>query len=114
MLDQPWLAAIADPDRAVAGGDDPGLLADLLDLPLASDELRAEVVSAGREVAWERLPEVAAACEALGREVPAGVLVLHDPLLVRDPAGERHAVAFWPDGGTVHAADPVRALLWLS
>jgi hypothetical protein len=112
VLDLPWLAAIADPDRAVAGGD-PGLLADLLDLPLASDELPGEVVSTGREVAWERLPEVAAACETLGREVPAGSLLLHDPLLVRDPAGTRHAVPFWLAGGSVHAADPVRALLWL-
>jgi len=111
VLDLPWLGGIADAERAVAGGD-AYLLADLLDLPLASDELAGDVVSTGREVPWERLPEVAAACEALAREVPAGTLMLHDRLTVRDRGGAEHAVAFWVDGAMVHADDPVRALLW--
>jgi len=112
VLDRPWLAGIADPDLAVAGGD-PYALAELLDLPLASERLSGEVVSTGHEVPWAGLSEVAAACEALGRQVPSGSLILHEPLRVRAGDGTEHAVAFWVDGETVHASDPVRALLWL-
>jgi hypothetical protein len=111
VLDRPWLAGIADPDRAVAGGD-PVVLAELLDLPLASDELAGEVVSTGREVPWAELPEVAAVCEALAREVPRGAVTLHERLRVRTPDGVEHTVPFWVDGDTVHAADPVHAILW--
>lgn len=114
VLDLPWLAGIANADRAVVGGD-PYLLAELLDLPLASEELAADVVSTGNPTPWADLPEVAAACEVMGREVPPGVVILHDRLVVRTSDGEEHAVSYWVDGvdgGTVHAADPVRALLW--
>jgi hypothetical protein len=117
VLDLPWLAGIADADRAVAGGD-PYLLADLLDLPLASEQLAADVTSTGHPTPWTDLPEVAAACEATGRDVPPGTVTLHDRLTVRTSDGQEHAVPYWVDGGvgggggTVHAADPVRALLW--
>jgi len=111
VLDLSWLAGIADPDRAVAGGD-PYLLAELLDLPLASEQLAADVVSTGRLTPWADLPEVAAASEAMGREVPPGTLTVHDRLTVRTTDGERHTVPYWVDGDAVHASDPVRALLW--
>jgi hypothetical protein len=113
VLDHPWLAGIADPDLAVAGGD-PHALADLLDLPLASDVLGGEIASTGREVRWAALPEVAAACEALGRPVPPGTLTLHTPLRIRAADGTLHEVDHWVSNGHVHAADPVRALVWLS
>jgi hypothetical protein len=112
VLDAPWLWAIADPDCLVAGGD-PAALADLLDLPTASDELSATVVSTGRLVAWSALPEVAAVCQALGRPVPSGELWMHDALRVRTPDEVDHTVPWWVDGAVVHAADPVRALLHL-
>lgn len=111
VLDQPWLAGVADPDLTVAGGA-PDALAELLDLPLASERLSATVVSSGREVPWAALPEAAAACERLGRAVPGGTVVLHDPLIVRTADGQRHDVTYWYDGRLVHAADLVHALLW--
>jgi hypothetical protein len=110
VLDLPWLAGIADPDRAVAGGD-PYLLAELLDLPLASEKLSATVVSSGRRTPWADLPEIAAAAEAIGREVPPGELILHDRLTVRTAGGADHDVPFWVDGDTVHAGDAIRAFL---
>lgn len=113
VLDRPWLAAIATPDRLVFGGD-PRTLAELLDLPLASDTLSAEVVSQGRPVQWARLPEVAAACDALGVAMPSGSLVWHDELRVRTPDGAQRTVPYWvDDAGTVHAADALRALIWV-
>lgn len=113
VLDRPWLAAIVEPHCLVAGGD-PATLAQLLDLAVASDDLSATVVSAGREVEWSRLPEVAAACEALGRPVPGGRFVRYDELRVRTPQGSEHSVPYWVDEhGTVHAADALRALVWL-
>jgi hypothetical protein len=45
--------------------------------------------------------------------VPAGSLTLHDELVVCTPEGTRHSVPYWVAGDRVHAADPVRAFIWL-
>ncbi|HEY0638528.1 MAG TPA: hypothetical protein VGD67_12840 [Pseudonocardiaceae bacterium] len=111
VIDRPWLWGVVDRDRAVAGGDPDGLAA-LLDLPLGSAVLDATVGSTGRRVAWAALPEVAAACEALDRPVPAGTVVLHDELRVRVAGGAERAVPYWVDGDGVHAADPVHAVVF--
>ncbi|MGH3942839.1 MAG: sacsin N-terminal ATP-binding-like domain-containing protein [Pseudonocardiaceae bacterium] len=114
VLDLPWLAAVLPPDELVAGGD-PGALADLLDLPLASEQVTPELLDrgTGRVVRWAELVEVVAVCAAAGLPVPDGELRLHDHLQVRHQA-TTHTVPFWvtPDG-TVHATDPVRAALLL-
>jgi len=110
VLDRPWLWGVADPDLAVAGGD-PAALAELLDLPLASDVLTGEIVSDGHPVPWSSLPEVAAACETLGRAVPPGSVVVHSALRVRSD-GVEYTVPWWVDRGVLHAADPVRAILF--
>jgi hypothetical protein len=114
VLDSPWLAAVLPAGELVSGGD-PGLLADLLDLPLASERVAPELLDAGagRTVRWVELVEVVAVCAAAGLAVPAGTLRLHDQLRVRHDGAE-HPVPFWvtPEG-TVHAADPVRAILLL-
>ncbi|MCA1606686.1 MAG: hypothetical protein LC808_15220, partial [Actinobacteria bacterium] len=92
---------------------DPAALADLLDLPLASEQVHACLLdpAGGRAVRWVDLVEVVAVCAAAGLPVPDGSLRLHDQLRVRHDDME-HSVPFWvtPDG-TVHAADPVRAVL---
>lgn len=112
VLDAPWLAAVLPAGQLVSGGD-PLALADLLDLPLASEQVAPELLdtSAGRTVRWVELVEVVAVCAATGLAVPPGTLQLHEQLLVRHDGAE-HSVPFWvtPDG-TVHATDPVRALL---
>ncbi|MBV8542456.1 MAG: hypothetical protein JO364_04445 [Pseudonocardiales bacterium] len=115
VLDSPWLAAVLPAGELVSGGD-PGTLADLLDLPLASERIAPELLDtgAGRIVRWVELVEVVAVCAAAGLAVPAGTLRLHEQLLVRH-GGAEHAVPFWvtPEG-TVRAADPVRAALLLT
>ncbi|MGQ0774373.1 MAG: sacsin N-terminal ATP-binding-like domain-containing protein [Pseudonocardiales bacterium] len=114
VLDLPWLAAVLPPGELVAGGD-PAALADLLDLPLASEQVAPELLDrgTGRVVRWAELVEVVAVCAAVGLPVPDGELRLHDHLKVRHNATD-HAVPFWvTPNGTVHATDPVRAALLL-
>jgi hypothetical protein len=99
---------LGDPERVEA-------LAELLDLPRASELVSAQVESRpGPEVAWSALPEVVAACAVLRVAVPDGTLLPHPELVVRTtrPARGRHTVPAWRDAdGRWHAADPVRALL---
>ncbi|MGH3902162.1 MAG: sacsin N-terminal ATP-binding-like domain-containing protein [Pseudonocardiaceae bacterium] len=115
VLDAPWLAAVLPAGELVSGGE-PDALADLLDLPLASEQVAPELLDActGRAVRWAELVEVVAVCAAAGLAVPDGALRLHEQLRVRH-GGTEHVVPFWvtPDG-TVHAADPVRAALLTS
>ena len=97
----------------MAGGD-PRALADLLDLPSASEVVDGEVAGPGRLVSWGALAEVVLACQALGVAVPAGQVALHEELWVvlHRPTPGRHRVPTWRDGdGGWHAEDPVRALL---
>lgn len=114
VLDAPWLAAVLPAGELVSGGD-PNTLADLLDLPLASERVTPELLddSAGTTVRWAELVEVVAVCAAAGLAVPDGAVRLHEQLRVRHRGAEQ-VVPFWvtPDG-TVHAADPVRAALLL-
>ena len=111
VLDAPWLAAVRPAGQLVSGGD-PVALAELLDLPLASEQDTPELLDtgAGRTARWAELVEVVAVCAAAGLTVPEGTLQLHEQLRVRHN-GADYPVPFWvtPDG-TVHAADPVRAL----
>jgi hypothetical protein len=114
VLDAPWLAAVLPAGELVAGGD-PVVLADLLDLPLASERVAPKLLDAGggQVVRWAELVEVVAICAAAGLAVPAGTLRLHQHLRVRHD-GVEYAVPFWvtPEG-TVHATDPVRAAVHL-
>jgi len=97
-------------------GGDPVALAELLDLPLATEIVAGRVVHAGEPVAWADIGEVVVACHTLGVDVPDGGLRRHDELWVdlRRPKDGRHRVPVWrePDG-TWHAEDPLRALLAL-
>ncbi len=115
VLDAPWPAAVLPAAELVIGGD-PVALADLLDLPLATEIVAGTVDGAGEPVAWAELGEVVVACHTLGVDVPDGRLCRHDALWVdlRRPTPGRHRVPVWrePDG-TWHAEDPLRALLAL-
>jgi hypothetical protein len=112
VLDALWLSAVFPAGQLVSGGD-PEVLAELLDLPLASEQVAPELLDpgAGRPVRWVELVEVVAVCAAAGLAVPEGMLRLHEQLRVRIN-GTEHPVPFWVSAdGTVHAADPVRAVL---
>ncbi|HEV2783877.1 MAG TPA: hypothetical protein VGX25_31205 [Actinophytocola sp.] len=113
VLDEPWLLGLVPDDRLVCAGDDFTLapaLAELLDLPLASETVQLTVDSAGEWVGWAELGAVVAACDLLGLEVPDGGLLVHD---------EPTAPPWWVDrDGAVHASDSAdalaRALAWLT
>jgi hypothetical protein len=115
VLDAPWPAAVLPAGELVIGGD-PVALAELLDLPLATEIVAGRVEHAGAPVAWADIGEVVVACHTLGVDVPDGGLRRHDELWVdlHRPANGRHRVPVWrePDG-TWHAEDPLRALLAL-
>ncbi len=114
VLDSPWLTGVLPAGELVSGGD-PGALADLLDLPLASEGVAPELLdaAAGATVRWVDLVEVVAVCAAAGLAVADGTLQSHEQLLVRHDGAE-YSVPFWvTSNGTVHAADPVRAALLL-
>jgi hypothetical protein len=113
VLDSPELVAVLPAGEVVVGGD-PRALADLLDLPTASEIVDGEVVGAGRPVPWAALPEVVVTCHTLGVPVPTGELWCHDRLeiVLHRPAQGRRRVPTWRAGdGRRHADDPVRALL---
>jgi hypothetical protein len=115
VLDAPWPAAVLPAGELVIGGD-PVALAELLDLPLATEIVVGRVEQAGAPTTWADIGEVVVACHTLGVDVPDGGLRRHDELWVdlRRPANGRHRVPVWrePDG-TWHAEDPLRALLAL-
>ena len=71
VLDAPWPAAVLPAGELVIGGD-PVALAELLDLPLATEIVAGRVEHAGEPVAWAELGEVVVACHTLGVDVPDG------------------------------------------
>ncbi|RVW07637.1 ATP-binding protein [Prescottella agglutinans] len=84
VLDCPHLGAVVPPQRVVLGAfDTAAALADLLDLPLASAAIHAEVLGDGDVSAWDREPGAVLACTALGLPLPTGPVVVHDDLVVR-------------------------------
>jgi hypothetical protein len=97
------------------GADRIDALAELLDLPLASELVSATVVpDTARAVRWSAIAEVVTACAVIGTAVPEGELWVHDELTIEltRPSPARHSVPTWrDDDGLWHAADPLRALI---
>ncbi|GAA4612134.1 ATP-binding protein [Saccharopolyspora hordei] len=120
VLDEPWMLSVLEAPLVVAGGSpdqfDAEALAELLDLPLASEENTMQVVGEGRTQSWPEVGRVPASCELLGIPVPTGEVTLHDGLRVRSSSGE-HRVHWWVTStGAVHAERTpdglARALAW--
>ncbi|WP_223208129.1 sacsin N-terminal ATP-binding-like domain-containing protein [Actinopolyspora erythraea] len=120
VLDEPWLLGVFEPALVVAGGNsyefDAEALAELLDLPLASEQGVVEILGQGVTQAWRDVARVPAACELLGVAVPYGEVELRDGLRVRTSEGE-HRVHWWvDDGGAVYSERSpdglARALAW--
>lgn len=105
VLDQPWLIQVLSAEELVLGGLDDAAspLAELLDLPLASERTQAQVHSVGAPTAWAELAEVVLACTRLAVPVPEGSVVLHESLVVQ-VGGEQKLVDWWVDDATaLHA-----------
>ncbi|MCU1684445.1 MAG: hypothetical protein JWQ81_5184 [Amycolatopsis sp.] len=115
VLDLPWPVAVVPSSRLVPGAAGAARLAELLDLPLAS-ELPAEVTSEGEYVPWTELAAVRVAAELLDFALPDGGLLVHDGLTVSADGTER-PVPWWSDG-RLHASDTpeglAKAFAWAS
>jgi hypothetical protein len=111
VLDAPYLQPLVDLPVVPAGGA-PGAVADLLDLPMAGELVRATVSSRpDRRLPWTQLSGAALAAARLGRTELSGEVAVHSPL----EAGGR-AVAWWPGEDVDHVdgtpAALGRALAW--
>ncbi len=125
VLDVPWLAQVVSPRLLVPGGADPGRVADLLDLDLASHRVTARVVSGGQAgkpapVSIANLPGGRATmlAAAAGAGVD-GVAVLLDPdLMVGVDDNDPVRVAWWSEGDLLWVdgspAAVGRAVAWMT
>nr|WP_106185966.1 hypothetical protein [Umezawaea tangerina] len=117
VLDLPWLLGVLPPEGVLAADGGAEALAELLALPLASEEVVGAPTTEGDEVSWHELGAVRLACDLLGVELPAGSVVVHDELTVTVD-GTGHEVAWWVVDGVAHAVDTpeglARALAWVS
>jgi hypothetical protein len=111
VLDAPYLQPLVELPVVPAGGA-PGAVADLLDLPLASEQVRAAVTSREvRRLPWAELPGAELAAARLGATELTGEVAVHEPLTV-----DGRAVSWWPAGDVDHVdgtpAALGRALAW--
>ncbi len=110
VLDRPWFGLALPPDRLVFGDIDTApALAALLDLPLISETVTAEVLSAGRRTTWSAEPLGVILRQLFTPPVPDGDLVLHEEdVLVRLRGGVEATVSvpWWRDADTTHIRIP--------
>ena len=106
VLDKPWFGAVVPLDRLVVGSiESAAALAQLLDLPLASESILGEIVGEGTVSSWDREPLAVLFFAGLGLPCPGGDVVVHDELRVRfSGAAEGCAsVPFWvTEAGVTH------------
>ncbi|MGC5249102.1 sacsin N-terminal ATP-binding-like domain-containing protein [Gordonia sp. DT219] len=103
ILDEPWWAQAVDPDLLVVGPSDAeaaGTLADILDLPPASEEFTADPIDAGTYTTAASTEVVLFSAET-GRS-PAGEVRIHDDLRIllsrNGSSGAREVrVRWWVD-----------------
>ena len=109
VLDAPWLQPLVDAPVVPAGGA-PGAVADLLDLPLASERVRGSVSGTGRRLPWAGIPGAGLAAARLGRELTGEVAVSTELTVGGRP------VPWWPGEDVDHvdgsASALGRALAW--
>ncbi|WP_280498527.1 sacsin N-terminal ATP-binding-like domain-containing protein [Nocardia cyriacigeorgica] len=109
VLDQPWFGLAIPPRRLVVGAvESAPALATLLDLPLVSEVVTAEVIGTGRASTWSNEPMGVVLRQLFGLPEDDGDLIVHDELRVRlSGAVQRTAeVAWWRDGDTTHIRNP--------
>ncbi|HST64786.1 MAG TPA: ATP-binding protein [Mycobacteriales bacterium] len=112
VLDRPYLLPLLD-RTPVPAGTAPGPVADLLDLPTASELLGAPTPDGQPRSRrrWADVPGAALAAARCAGAVPDAAVAVHDELTVGGTA-----VGWWPDGETDHtdgSPDALgRALAW--
>ncbi|WP_441343106.1 sacsin N-terminal ATP-binding-like domain-containing protein [Nocardia sp.] len=105
VLDQPWFGPALPADRLIVGDIDTApSLAALLDLPLASQAVTAEVLGEGRHTTWTAEPLGVLLRLQFGSPTRTGELVIHDELRVRLTGAVEAtvAVAWWREGDVTH------------
>lgn len=115
LLDRPWLVPLLDNWVAIpCRTADRDAVADLLDLPLASEVANGVPRSSRRHrQAWRDVPGIGLACQRLGADVPVGALSIHTGLSVHG-----RPVPWWVENegehvdGEAGAAAMGRALAW--
>ncbi len=110
VLDAPWMVAALDPALTVSVM--PGEfalatnLADLLDIPTATEEFVGGPVDAGLESTWDAQPWALRSALSQNRELPVGPIRVHSQLVVelrRGGSSVEHRVPWWRDeGGLTH------------
>jgi len=109
VLDLPWFGLVVSPRRLVAGSAEHAeALAGLLDLPLVSEAVSAEVLGDGRHTTWSTEPLAVVLTELFAAPEAGGELVLHTDLRVRLDGAVRGTVAvpWWREGTTTHVLAP--------
>ena len=114
MLDLPYLLPLLGDERTPVPADEaPGLVADLLDLPLAGELLGplAPDPAPASTFAWTEVPGAERAAARCGGPVPDATVAVHERLTVGGTP-----VRWWPDAETDHTdGSPYalgRALAW--
>ncbi|MGY4098563.1 sacsin N-terminal ATP-binding-like domain-containing protein [Nocardia sp. R16R-3T] len=109
VLDQPWFGLAVPADHLIAG-DTPTApaLANLLDLPMVSEVITAEVTSQGRHTTWFAEPLGVVLRQLFPLPDQQGDLVLHDDLQIRLHGALETTVRvpWWRDGTTTHVQSP--------
>ncbi|MFI6362582.1 sacsin N-terminal ATP-binding-like domain-containing protein [Nocardia sp. NPDC050630] len=108
VLDQPWFGLAVPADHLVAGDTATApALATLLDLPMVSEVITAEVTTQGRHTTWSAEP-LGIILRQLFTIPTDGDLVLHDTLRIRlrGALEATIAVPWWRQGTTTHIQTP--------
>ncbi|MGV9821583.1 sacsin N-terminal ATP-binding-like domain-containing protein [Nocardia xishanensis] len=109
VLDLPWFGLVLPPDRVVFGDQETASgLATLLDLPLASESVTAEVLGAGLRASWSAAPLGVVLRQLFSLPPQEGELVLHEDLRVRLSGAMSGTVSvpWWRSGAETHVRMP--------
>ncbi|MFC9968817.1 sacsin N-terminal ATP-binding-like domain-containing protein [Nocardia ignorata] len=109
VLDRPCFGLVVPAERlVVSDAEHAEALATLLDLPLVSDQVSAEVLGAGRQSTWDTEPLGVVLRQLWSPPHTTGALVLHEVLEVflRGEFSGTVRVPWWDADGTVHVQVP--------